>query len=162
MKIRLSSFILVIFIAGAAFAQENKTIIPPDDAGSEIQKKVMEEEKKRREQYDRLSLQQKEELRKIKERQQTINKIVSAFREGGISLEDAKQRLRPLIKLEVEKNYPPDIIEARLTKLLKQEESLKKEIDLFTRAKKNPQILIDQKINAYLQSLSDTKNSSRK
>ncbi len=83
-----------------------------------------------------------EELKRMEERKKR-EEIISLYRQKKITKEEAKRRLRPFVEKEIDiKRYTEGIDE--------QIKMLEEEIKRLKEIKKNPQLLIEERLEGYL------------
>lgn len=136
--------LFLLFCPVTTFSQEPTGLEKTRDLQKEIERMQQDEEKRQQEELEvlkGLDPQLYKERKSLIERQNNINKIISSYRGGKVSLVQAENQLYPLIK-EGMQGYL-DNLGGEIARLEKKLESLKK-------AKKNPDILIKKNISQLL------------
>lgn len=150
----LISFLFVLFFSQPIFARERVTAPPPEDASFTVEMERMREEhermaeeikKREMEELERLRATDPELYEKRKrqiEINERIEEIVISFREGRISEAAAVKQLYPLMR-EQTREYIDDYLKLEI-------ERLDKRLDFLKRVEKDPDILIQRRINQIL------------
>jgi biopolymer transport protein ExbD len=147
----LNSFLLLFFLTQIVYSKEILSVPNAKQIEQEEEKikqeQVMikkEQERIRNEELEFLKTNDPQEYKKRKdtyERQDKINQILDSFRKGSISSKQAEQSLYPLVK---------DDMQGYISTLDTQIEHLEKRLDSLKKAKRDPNMLIKERINQML------------
>ena len=136
---------LIIFLmanlGGQGFCQQVKIV--------DTQKERAEFEKQREAIIKQAKKTQEQEYNRIRQKEEAKIKIVNRFRSKDLSEAQARQALRPIIAQEVKESVLNGI-DQRIEMLKKQSEDINRDLESLYNAKRNPDALINEKVNAYL------------
>ena len=145
--------ILLLILAGTVIAPFGICQEPDREAEKEMEemeRERIQEEKEFLEELKRTNpVEYKEYLAEKKERERK-REIIRLYRNGKISEKEARSRLRPFVEKEVDPDSFVESIDERIAMHNEEIDYIKKEIKHLNQIKRNPRLLIEDRIDSHL------------